>query len=118
DTDEDLRDFRERFALPDDWVLLRGADRAFLDSLGFRIRKLADGFDHPNATYVFSPSGKWAATLTGLSFDAAELRAARDRALHAGGIGAWLVRPEAWILFACGGLALSLAVVLSRRRAT
>jgi hypothetical protein len=71
-----------------------------------------DFFDHPNQTFVFSPSGVWAATLTGTSFTADELRTARDRAMRG---DRWLLRPEAWIVIACIGLAMSMMVVLRSR---
>jgi cytochrome oxidase Cu insertion factor (SCO1/SenC/PrrC family) len=126
DTAKDLRDFRERFALPAEWLVVRsgdaGATRAFLDALDFHFMKSSAGFDHPNQTFVFSPQGAWAATFAGATFAAAELQTARERALAADDSSlfraarAWLLRPEAWILLACAGLILSLiAIVLARR---
>ncbi|MGZ6126234.1 MAG: SCO family protein [Myxococcales bacterium] len=126
DTANDLREFRERFALPADWRIVRSGDaaatRAFLDRLDFHFMKSSGGFDHPNETFVFSPGGAWAATLAGASFPAADLRTARERALGADdpsafrAAEAWLIRPEAWILLACAGLVLSLAAIVLARR--
>jgi cytochrome oxidase Cu insertion factor (SCO1/SenC/PrrC family) len=123
---DDLAAFRERFRLPADWMVLRsddaGATRAFLDGLDFHFMKAAGGFDHPNQTFVFSPRGGWAGTLTGAAFPAAELEVAFHRALGADDpalprrLGAWLIRPEAWIVLACAGLAFSLAVLLFAQR--
>ncbi len=125
DTPADLRDFRERFALPPDWLVVRpsdaGATRAFLDRLDFHFMKSEAGFDHPNETFVFSPHGTWAATLTGAAFAPGELRAAQERALAADDpsaasrLAAWLHKPEAWIVLACVGILLALAAILARR---
>lgn len=122
----DLAGFRERFHLPADWVLLRsgdaGATRAFFDGLDFHFLKAAGGFEHPNQTFVFSPEGAWAGTLTGAAFSAAELETAWRRAWSADDpaaperLAAWLIRPEAWVLLACAGLALSLAAMLIAQR--
>lgn len=126
DTAKDLREFRERFALPADWLVVRssdpGATRAFLDGLDFHFMKSSTGFDHPNETFVLSPKGAWAATLTGASFPPADLRVARERALAADDpsafrrVASWLVRPQAWILLACAGLVLSFVVIALSRR--
>lgn len=84
--------------------------------------KSGKGFDHPEETFVFSPKGAWAATLTGAGFSPAELKAARDRALAADDpspfatVTAWIIRPQAWILLACAGLAASLMVIVLARR--
>lgn len=122
----DLAGFRERFHLPADWVLLRSGDaaatRAFFDGLDFHFMKAAGGFDHPNQTFVFSPRGAWAATLAGAAFSGGELEEAWRRALAADDpaasrrLAAWLIRPEAWIVLACAGLALSLAAILLVQR--
>jgi hypothetical protein len=78
------------------------------------------GFDHPNETFVFSPGGTWAATLTGTAFAPGELRTARERALAADDgsaasrLAAWLRNPGSWIILACAGIALALAVILAR----
>lgn len=122
----DLAAFRERYQLPAGWLLLRSGDaaatRAFFDRLGFHFMKAAGGFDHPNQTFVFSPRGAWAATLAGAAFSRDDLETAFRRALAAddpalpGRVAAWLIRPEAWILLACAGLALSLAALLLAQR--
>jgi len=127
DTAADLRDFRQRFALPEEWAVVRsgdpGATKSFLDGFEFRFMRAGEGFDHPNETFVLSPAGSWTATLTGTSFDDKDLRAAWARAAAAdqgrvlSSLLAWLVRPEAWILFACAGLSSSLmAIVIARKR--
>ena len=118
----DLKEFRERFGLPADWVLVRSADgaatRSFLDQLDFHFMKIEGGFEHPSATFVFSPRGAWAATLTGTTFSKGTLETGWRLALAADDpsalqrLRAWLIRPEAWILLACGGTALSLLVIL------
>jgi len=128
DTAQNLRDFRERFALPSAWLVVRSGDaaatRAFLDGLDFHFMKSSGGFDHPNETFVFSPGGAWAATLTGATFAKDSLEAAWQRALAADDrrplqrLRAWLLRPEAWILIACAGLgAAVIAVLLLARKA-
>ena len=111
DTAKDLRDFRERFDLPAQWRIVRALDvkatRAFLDDLDFHVMKSLGGFDHPNLTYVFSAKGAWTATLVGSPFDARDFQAALSPS-----------RPVSWLLFACCGLAASLAaIVFARRRA-
>lgn len=125
DTAKDLRDFRERFALPAGWLLVRSGDsaatRSFLDGLDFHFMKSEAGFDHPNQTFVFSPEGCWAATFAGPAFPQGDLESARRRALAADHptllqrAEDWLIRPETWILAACAGLAASLAAVVAAR---
>ncbi|HWE25333.1 MAG TPA: hypothetical protein VG496_15455 [Myxococcales bacterium] len=126
DTADDLRAFRERFALPSDWLLVRSPDaaatHAFLDELGFRFMKTGDGFDHPNTTFVLSPRGVWAGTFTGASFAPDELKAAwlgavfTDRPTRFQSLRAWLARPESWIALSCIGLLVSLvALALAAR---
>jgi cytochrome oxidase Cu insertion factor (SCO1/SenC/PrrC family) len=126
DTAQDLRDFRERFALPAAWRLVRSGDaaatRELLDALDFHFMKSSEGFDHPNQTFVFSPKGAWAATLAGAESSRKELEAAFGRALAADDpavlprLRAWLIRPEAWILLACAGVAISLAAIVLARK--
>jgi len=126
DTAQELREFRERFALPRDWRVVRSVDaagtRAFLDELDFHFMKTSTGFDHPNATFVFSPRGAWAASLTGATFAAADLAAAWGRALSADDpspfrkVAVWLIRPAAWVLLACIGLTISIAAIVLARR--
>jgi cytochrome oxidase Cu insertion factor (SCO1/SenC/PrrC family) len=131
DSASDLKRFRTRLALPADWMLVRATDaakaRAFLDEVGFRLRKAEGGFDHPNQTFVFSAEGAWTGTFAGSAFRDDELRAAWRRALSSshptalGRLEAWVVRPEAWIAIACVGLALvlsAIALVARRTRAT
>ncbi len=122
----DLREFRERFALPAAWRIVRSADaaatRAFLDRLDFHFMKSEAGFDHPDATFVFSARGKWTGTLTGAQFERADLGTAHERALAADDpsllrrAAVWLTLPEAWILLACAGLAAALVAVVVARR--
>jgi hypothetical protein len=125
DTGRDLRDFRERFALPASWTLVRAAEagpaRQLFDALDFHFMKSGGGFDHPNLTFVFSPRGSWAGTLSGSTFSARELEAAFGRATAADDpaaldrLSAWLIRPATWILLACAGLLLSLLAILLAR---
>ena len=123
----DLKDFRERFGLPAEWLLVRSGDgaatRSFLDELDFHFAKASGGFDHPNQTFVFSPAGTWAATFAGTAFPKDEFESAWRRALAADDpsaaqrLGTWLLRPEAWILLACAGMGLSVvAIALLARR--
>ena len=127
DRESDLREFRERFALPSTWRIVRSDDaagtRAFLDLLDFHFMKSEAGFDHPDVTFVFSASGRWTATLTGSAFATPDLGTAFERAIAAdrpsavGAIAAWLIRPQAWIVLACAGLvACWIAIVLARRK--
>src|SRR5215471_9824279 len=78
---KDLRDFRERLGLPSEWLVVRAIDgkaaREFFDDLDFHFMKIAAGFDHPNQTFVFSPGGIWAATLSGTPWSKQELDSAR-----------------------------------------
>lgn len=130
DTARSLKEFRAQ-GLPADWRMVRSPDgaaaRAFFDSLDFHYMKTAGGFDHPNATFVLSPRGRWAGTFSGSSFPEKELERAYRRALAAddpslaGRLPPRLNRPEAWILLAGAGLCLSIAVIVlavlrSRRR--
>ncbi|HYV68116.1 MAG TPA: hypothetical protein VE964_17875 [Myxococcales bacterium] len=127
DRGADLQAFRERFALPAEWLLARSDDpaatREYFDQLGFHFMKSGSGFDHPNQTFVLSPAGAWAGTLAGTAFREAELDAAWWRAMAADDpapvrqLGSWLIRPESWVALACVGLAMSLLTltVLARR---
>ena len=126
DTAQELREFRERFALPGGWRVVRSDDaartRAFLDQLDFHFMKTSTGFDHPNATFVFSPLGAWAASLTGATFAAADLDAAWRRASSADDrspfrrLAVWIIRPSAWVLLACIGVTISLAAIVLARK--
>jgi cytochrome oxidase Cu insertion factor (SCO1/SenC/PrrC family) len=121
DTAADLRSFRKRLDLPSEWLVVRSTDakasRELFDDLDFRVMNSGGGFNHADQTFVFSPKGLWAATLSGPP-SKEELSSARRRALAADDrtgsrrLGAWLIRPEAWILLACAGFGLSLAAVL------
>lgn len=121
DVAEDLRHFRERLDLPSEWLLVRPVDavatRELFDHLEFRVMNVGGGFNHPDQTFVFSPKGLWAATLSGPpSKD--ELSSAHRRALAADertasrSLGVWLIRPETWIVLACAGFGLSVAAIL------
>jgi cytochrome oxidase Cu insertion factor (SCO1/SenC/PrrC family) len=122
DTAEDMKSFRQRLGLPSTWLLVRSADdaasRTFLDDLDFHLRISERGFDHPNETFVLSSRGVWAATFVGASFPEAELETALKRAIAADDpavaqkLGAWLIRPEAWISLACAGVGASCLVLL------
>jgi len=122
DAANDLREFRERFGIPPEWLLLRSADgaatRALLDPFDFHFMKSGGGFEHPNEAFVFSPRGRWAATFAGTTFSKDQLESAWRRAWAADAASPvqrlrwWLSRPEAWILVACGGLLLSFAAIL------
>jgi hypothetical protein len=127
DTDADLRDFRKRLGLPAQWVVTKLAPaetRAFLDGLDFHVMKTDGVFDHPNQTFVFSPRGVWAATFNGSRFPQDELDAALRRARAADDPSLlararlWLLRPEAWLLLAAAGLALSLLTAARAARAS
>jgi hypothetical protein len=129
DTAGDLREFRERLALPAEWLLVRstgpGELRAFLDGLDFHFMKTEGGFDHPNQSFVFSPKGVWAATFSGAPDSKQELQDAYGRAVSADDpaslqrLREWLLRPEALIVLACAGMAAALAgILLFGRKAT
>jgi len=121
DVGADLRGFRKRFDLPSQWLLVRpidaAASRELFDDLEFRVMKTGSDFNHPDQTFVFSPKGVWAATLSGPPSEE-QLSAAHRRAVAADDrtasqrLGAWLIRPEAWIVLACAGFGVSLAAVL------
>lgn len=121
DVATDLRRFRQQLDLPSEWLVVRTIDaaatRELLDDLEFRVMNTGSGFNHPDQTFVFSPKGRWAATVSGPpSKD--ELRAAHRRAMAADDrtaprrLRAWLIRPEAWIALACAGFGCSVAAVL------
>jgi cytochrome oxidase Cu insertion factor (SCO1/SenC/PrrC family) len=121
DVSDDLRSFRTRLALPSEWLVLRSIDaaatRELLDELDFRVMNTGSDFNHADQSFVFSPKGVWAATLSGPP-SKEELRVAHRRALAADvqtasrRLGGWLIRPEAWIVLACAGFGLSLTAVL------
>jgi len=121
DTAADLRLFRKRLDLPSEWLVVRSIDaaatRELFDDLDFRVMNSGGGFNHADQTFVFSPKGLWAATLSGPP-SKEELSSAHRRALAADDrtasrrLGAWLIRPEAWIVLACAGFGFSLAAVL------
>src|SRR5262249_46144219 len=121
DTAADLRRFRGRLDLPSEWLVVRSIDaaasRELFDDLDFRVMNSGEGFNHADQTFVFSPGGLWAATLSGPP-SKEDLSSAHRRALAADDrtasrrLGAWLIRPEAWIVLACAGFGFSLAAVL------
>ena len=121
DTAADLRRFRNWLDLPSEWLVVRSIDpaasRELFDDLEFRVMNSGGGFNHADQTFVFSPKGIWAATLSGPP-SKEELSSAHRRALAADDrtasrrLGAWLLRPEAWIVLACVGFGFSLAAVL------
>ena len=121
DTATDLRHFRERFDLPSEWLVVRTVDaaatRELLDDLEFRVMNSGAGFNHPDQTFVLSPKGLWAATVSGPP-SREDLGAAHRRSLAADDrsaprrLGGWLIRPEAWIVLACAGFGCSVAAVL------
>lgn len=119
DLPRDLAAFRARHGLPAAWTLVRGADaaatRAFLDQFGFRLMTEPGGFDHPDETFVLSPKGVWAGTLSGPSFPASELESARRRALSADAPTAAerLSRPGIWIPAAFAALLLCAGTIFS-----
>ena len=127
DTAADLRSFRKRLDLPPGWVVVRSIDaratRELFDDLEFPVMIREGGFNHPDQTFVFSPKGLWAATLSGPPTKE-ELSSARRRALAADdgtpsrSLGAWLIRPEAWVVVACAGFGLAVAAVLLLARRT
>jgi len=127
DTASDLRSFRKRLELPSAWLVVRSADaratRELFDDLEFRVMNSEGGFNHPDQTFVFSPKGLWAATLSGPP-SKEELSSAHRRALAADdgtpsqSLGAWLIRPEAWVVVACAGFGLAFAAVLLLARRT
>jgi cytochrome oxidase Cu insertion factor (SCO1/SenC/PrrC family) len=121
DVAADLRRFRERLDLPSEWLVVRTIDpvatRELFDDLDFRVMNSGSGFNHADQTFVFSPKGLWAATLSGPP-SKEELSSAHRRALAADDwtvsrrLGAWLIRPEAWIVLACAGFGFALSAVL------
>jgi len=121
DNAADLRRFRERLDIPSEWLVVRSIDaaasRELFDDLGFRVMNSGSGFNHADETFVFSPKGLWAATLSGppsweeLSSAHRRALAADDRAVSQR-LEAWLVRPEAWVMLACAGFGVALAAVL------
>ena len=127
DTAADLRSFRKRLDLPSGWVVVRSIDaratRELFDDLEFPVMIREGGFNHPDQTFVFSPKGLWAATLSGppskegLSSAHRRALAADDRTLSRS-LGAWLIRPEAWVVVACAGFGLAFAAVLLLARRT
>jgi hypothetical protein len=121
DVAADLRRFRQRLDLPSEWLVVRSIDaaatRELFDDLDFRVMNSGSGFNHADQAFVLSPKGLWAATLSGPP-SKEELSSAHRRALAADDrmaprrLGAWLIRPEAWIVLACAGFGVSLAAVL------
>ncbi|HET6984721.1 MAG TPA: SCO family protein [Myxococcaceae bacterium] len=121
DTAADLRSFHERLGLPSGWLVLGSVDaratRELFDDLEFPVMNSEGGFNHPDQTFVFSPKGLWAATLSGPP-SKEELSSAHRRALAADdgtlsrSVGAWLIRPEAWVVVACAGFGLAFAAIL------
>jgi|GEM_PF-2192495 hypothetical protein len=121
DTAADLRGFRRRLDLPSQWLVVRSIDaaatRELFDDLEFRVMNSGGGFNHADQTFVFSPKGLWAATLSGPPSEE-ELSSAHRRALAADDgtasqrLASWLIRPETWIVLACAGFGVSLAAVL------
>lgn len=85
ESEQRLGEFRQRLALPRDWVLVRARDRALLDSLlrklAFVPVPLADGeIDHPNVVYVLSGKSQVVAVLPGLAPRTKDLAAALEQA--------------------------------------
>ena len=127
DTAAELQGFRKRLRSPFR-VAPRALRRREVDPRAVRRSRVPrdeqrGGVQSPDQTFVFSPNGLWAATLSGPP-SKEELSSAHGRALAADDgtpsrrLGAWLLRPEAWIVVACAGFGLSFAAVLLLARRT
>ena len=90
-SDDDLaamKKFREHHALPPEWKLavIKNPNRAkdFLTQFQYVYQKTDNGFDHPNAAFVLSPSPRvWTGSLFGSENTQEELKAGIDTALLA-----------------------------------
>jgi cytochrome oxidase Cu insertion factor (SCO1/SenC/PrrC family) len=102
---DDLAAFRDRMALPPDWLTLRAMDAATLDAaltaIDFRTVALGGGqLDHPNAVAVLTADMRVSEYLLGLDLDGRRLAAALERARSGGA-----ARPAwRWPLFTLAAL--------------
>lgn len=119
DSPKTMKLFRKHHGLPPEWVLgvieNQGTAKDFLAQFQYSFQKTANGFDHPNAAFVFSPDRLvWTGSLYGVDNTKSELeKAYQDAALvKEKGVGAGfqkLVRKKEYlILFGLVGTVLPL----------
>ncbi len=133
DSKETMKMFREHHDLPANWAMgvikNRSNAKDFLAQFQYSFQKTENGFDHPNAAFVFSPeSSIWTGSLFGVENTPSEIETAYQNALLANktGISAsflkFLGKREYIILFGIFGTILPLFYVfwffVRRRRLT
>jgi len=122
DSKETMKMFREHHNLPSNWAMgvikNRSNAKDFLAQFQYSFQKTDNGFDHPNAAFVFSPeSAIWTGSLFGVETTPAEIETAYQNALLANktGVGAtflkFLGKREYIILFGIFGTILPLFYV-------
>lgn len=123
DKPEDIKIFRAHHNIPENWFLTVLKDetegKEFLNPLGFQFRKVKEGFDHPNAIYVFSPKGKiWSGVLAGSNFSADDLKKSMREAFFNDRTDGWSVflrnaiQPINLIIFGLTVIGLTILFVL------
>jgi len=122
ETAENLKAFRARMNLPEQWITLRAGDKAALErtlrGLDFRTITLSAGvFEHPNLVAVLASGRRLSGFVFGVNFDATELANAVARARRGiSVVDPW--RPYFFFFAVVGFLfsAAAFAVLLARRR--
>ncbi len=91
--------FREHHKLPSNWAMgvikNRSSAKDFLAQFQYTFQKTENGFDHPNAAYVFSPDSLiWTGSLFGVENTISEVESAYQSAVLANqaGVGATFLR--------------------------
>lgn len=125
DTDKpgDIKMFREHHGVPRDWTMAiiqkEAAAKELLASFQYLFQKTKNGFDHPNAVYVFSVKDKnWSGVLSGINTTPDDLKTALQDAKFADRKDGWAVfqrtatQPENLILFGFSVIVLSLVFTI------
>ncbi len=115
----ELRDYRERLALPEGWILATGTPANIAELLGaldFQTVALdGGGFAHPNVIVVVSPTLTVSGYVHGLAYEPKEIHRALERAVR----DASLVEHYKPLLIVVGALALLVMIgvlVVTRKR--
>ena len=92
DSIETMKMFREHHALPADWTMgiikNQSLAKDFLAQFQYTFQKTEDGFDHPNAAFVFSADSLiWTGSLFGVENTSEEIENAYQKAMLANQTG-------------------------------
>lgn len=124
DKPKDIKNFRTHHNIPKNWFLTvlknETEGKEFLNPFGFQFRKVQEGFDHPNATYIFSPKAKiWSGILTGVNVTANDLKKSLKEAFFNDKTDGWsiflrnAIQPINLIIFGLSVIGFTILFVVS-----